>query len=92
MSSGFKSVKVLVKVKRLNKVTHQASEARVWQKGPSATVLVPFIPAAVAEGGILVKGYLWWLLYGVNTRYSLYISMAIYRITFLLILVVGMYE
>ena len=28
-------------------------------------------PAAVAEGGFLVKGYLWPLFHGVNTRYSL---------------------
>ena len=38
-------------------------------EGASATVCVLFIPA---EGGLLVKGYLWRLFCGVNTRYSLY--------------------
>ena len=33
--------------------------------GPSATVHALFIPAAVAEGGLLVKGYLWRLFYPV---------------------------
>ena len=41
-------------------------------EGASNTVHVLFIPAAVAEGGLLVKGYLWQLFHGVNTRYSLY--------------------
>ena len=45
---------------------------RSLAEGASATVCVPFIPAAVAEGGLLVKGYLWQLFYGVNTCYSLY--------------------
>ena len=40
--------------------------------GASATVCILFIPAAVAEGGLLVKGYLWQLFYEVNARYSLY--------------------
>ena len=40
--------------------------------GPSTTMHALFIPAAVAEGRFLVKGYLWRLFYGLNTRYSLY--------------------
>ena len=38
----------------------------------SNTVHILFIPAAVAESGLFVKGYLWQLFHGVNTRYSLY--------------------
>ena len=46
---------------------------RSLAEGTSDTVLVLFIPAAVAEGELLVKGYLWRLFCGVNTRYSLYV-------------------
>ena len=61
--------------------THQQVQAvckaewvkqRSLAEGTSDTVHVLFIPAAVAEGGFLVKGYLWWLFRGVNTWYSLY--------------------
>ena len=41
-------------------------------KGACSIVHILFMPAAVAEGGILSHGYLWWVFYGVNTRYSLY--------------------
>ena len=37
-------------------------------EGTSATVPVLLIPVAVAEGGLSVKDYLWWLLYGLNTQ------------------------
>ena len=39
--------------------------------GTSTTVHDLFIPAAAAEGRLVVKGYLWQLFYGVNTQYSL---------------------
>ena len=45
---------------------------RRLEEGASSKVRILFIPAAVAEGRLLVKGYLWRLFYGVNTRYSLY--------------------
>ena len=43
---------------------------RRLEEAISSTVHI--LPAAVAEGGLLVKSYLWRLFHGVNTQYSLY--------------------
>ena len=45
---------------------------RRLEEGASSIVHILYIPAGVAEGRLLVKGYLWQLFHGVNTRYNLY--------------------
>ena len=72
----FNSFILRLLINRCRQYVKQVSEGRSLAEGTSASVCVLFMPAAVAEGGLLVKGYLWRLFYGVNTRrvtrYSLY--------------------